>query len=398
MRTRTTRIFTAFALTAATIAVGTHYVSGATSSNETVFVPIEPCRLVDTRAAEAIGPRNTPLPENTAVTFTAWDSGDDNSTCEIPASATAVGTNTTAVGPTANSFLTLFPEGTPVPNASNLNYTAGQAPTPNSATIPLSATGKFNAINRFGTVDLIIDINGYYQPSTNIGATGPQGPVGPAGPANRITDDQIAQLQWYQDPGAATTITVGNEPTDIAFSGTNLYVTNLLDDTVSVINPTTNTIIDIIDVGNGPSAIAYNGTNLYATNAISNTVSVINPATNTVIDTVTGLSKPFGIAYDGTNMYVTNNGDDNVSVINPATNSETTTIDVGVGPQSIAYDGSNMYVTNFGDGTVSVISPGTNTVIGTIPVGNNPWGIAYDGTNIFVANISGATVSKILPL
>jgi len=86
--------------------------------------------------------------------------------------------------------------------------------------------------NYAGTVHVIIDINGYYQPSSSIGATGPQGPEGPegpegpkgdtgltgakgdtgltgpkgdpgpAGPVNRISDDQIVLLQWYQDPSA----------------------------------------------------------------------------------------------------------------------------------------------------------------------------------------------------
>ena len=77
--------------------------------------------------------------------------------------------------------------------------------------------------NYAGTVHVIIDINDYYQPSSSIGATGPQGPEGPegpegpkgdtgltgpkgdpgpAGPVNRISDDQIVLLQWYQDPGA----------------------------------------------------------------------------------------------------------------------------------------------------------------------------------------------------
>ena len=34
-----------------------------------VFTPIEPCRLVDTRAATNVGPRSTPLGANETVTF-----------------------------------------------------------------------------------------------------------------------------------------------------------------------------------------------------------------------------------------------------------------------------------------------------------------------------------------
>ena len=167
---------------------GSLVATGAGSATETVFVPVAPCRLIDTRPdvpgsePTNVGPRNTPIGENIPVTFTAWGTGDADSTCNIPISATAISTNTTIISPTAASYLTLYPAdvGSP-PNASNLNYVAGQAPTPNAVTTPLSPTGQFNVFNRYGAVHVIVDINGYYQPSTSIGATGPQGDPGPKG-------------------------------------------------------------------------------------------------------------------------------------------------------------------------------------------------------------------------
>jgi len=49
-----------------------------------------------------------------------------------------------------------------------------------------------------------------------------------------------------------------------------------------------------------------------------NFVSVIDTTTDTVIDTIPVGDQPIGIAYDPVNhrMYVTNSGDDTVSVIN----------------------------------------------------------------------------------
>ena len=63
------------------------------------------------------------------------------------------------------------------------------------------------------------------------------------------------------------------------------YVTNAVDNTVSVINTATNTVIGLISVGNYPLGIAItpDGARAYVTNAGDNTVSVINTATNTVI-------------------------------------------------------------------------------------------------------------------
>src|ERR1700754_754145 len=68
-----------------------------------VFVPITPCRLFDTRAGSGIGVRQTPL--GAGDTLTEQVTGT-NGQCTIPAQATAVAMNVTAVGPTAASFLT----------------------------------------------------------------------------------------------------------------------------------------------------------------------------------------------------------------------------------------------------------------------------------------------------
>jgi hypothetical protein len=54
---------------------------------------------------------------------------------------------------------------------------------------------------------------------------------------NRISDAQIAQLQWHQDPGAAATYPTGDGPSGVAFDGTNIWVTNEDGDTVSKVNP-----------------------------------------------------------------------------------------------------------------------------------------------------------------
>lgn len=190
-------------LAAGVAVIGSQVASGQPSVVETVFVPVTPCRLVDTRPSPDVntGPRNSPIGADEVVLFNAHDGRDADSTCEIPASALAVATNTVAVSPTAGSFLTLYPADVSNPGTSNLNFVAGQAPTPNATNVPLSADGGFNVFNAFGAVNVIIDINGYYQPSTSIGSDGPAGPqgaigeTGPAGPqGDPATDDQTLDL------------------------------------------------------------------------------------------------------------------------------------------------------------------------------------------------------------
>ena len=67
-----------------------------------------------------------------------------------------------------------------------------------------------------------------------------------------------------------------------------LYVANNGDNTVSVIDTATNTVVATIPVGAGASGVAVtpDGTKVYVTNSASNNVSVIGTATNTVVKTI----------------------------------------------------------------------------------------------------------------
>jgi len=70
--------------------------------------------------------------------------------------------NVTIVNPTSPSFLTVFPADADAPLASNLNWVAGQSPTPNAVTSDVSVDGKVSFFNNAGSVDVIADIVGYF--------------------------------------------------------------------------------------------------------------------------------------------------------------------------------------------------------------------------------------------
>ena len=127
----------------------------APGDNDTTFVPITPCRLLDTRKPPA-----TPL--GAAETRTL-DAHGTNGACTIPSDAVALSTNVTALDATAaDMFLTIWSTGVPRPDASSLNPAPGQPPTPNGVTVPLSSSGQFNVFNSAGTVNVLIDVDGYY--------------------------------------------------------------------------------------------------------------------------------------------------------------------------------------------------------------------------------------------
>ena len=158
MRTRWAAIGAAVAVAIGGTAIGIAD-AAVTSGERAIFVAITPCRLFDTRAADVVGPRATPLqPGETyqqAVTGT-------NGHCTLPADAIAVALNVTVVNGTAPSYLTLWPSDAERPLASSLNWTAGAPPIPNKVDIDLGADGSMKLFNNAGTVDVLADVVGYY--------------------------------------------------------------------------------------------------------------------------------------------------------------------------------------------------------------------------------------------
>jgi hypothetical protein len=138
----------------------THAIS---TNGGNVFVPITPCRLFDTRTGTVnVGPRATPL--GAAETYVQQVTGNNGQCVGIPADATGIAMNVTAVDATAAGYLTLFPADLgSVPNASNLNWIPGAPPTPNKVDVKLSPTGAIKLFNSAGTVNVLADVVGYYQ-------------------------------------------------------------------------------------------------------------------------------------------------------------------------------------------------------------------------------------------
>lgn len=140
---------------------GLGFVGAAVSTGErAVFIPITPCRLVDTRAGTGVLPRNTPFGPGEIYTINAH--GNNGQCVGIPADATALSLNVTSLAASTLTYFTFWPAGTAQPNASSLNPAPGQPPTPNAVITDISVGGQFNIFNEKGTVGAIIDINGYY--------------------------------------------------------------------------------------------------------------------------------------------------------------------------------------------------------------------------------------------
>jgi hypothetical protein len=69
--------------------------------------------------------------------------------------------NVTAVAPTGNTYVTVYPGGTQCPTASNLNVAAGQV-IPNMVLARLGPAGTVLMYNNTGNIDLVADVVGYF--------------------------------------------------------------------------------------------------------------------------------------------------------------------------------------------------------------------------------------------
>ena len=134
--------------------------TGATSAAVTVdttaasglqFVAVTPCRVVDTRNANA--------PELDAAS--GRDFAIPQGPCGIPTSAVAYSLNATVVPSVSLDYLTIWPSGQPRPNASTLN-SDGRIKA-NAAIVTAGVNGAISVYASNAT-QVILDIDGYFVP------------------------------------------------------------------------------------------------------------------------------------------------------------------------------------------------------------------------------------------
>jgi uncharacterized repeat protein (TIGR03803 family) len=122
------------------------------------FIPVTPCRVVDTRQTDGEfgGP---PIQGSTSRSFPI----PQNTTCNIPASATAYSLNVTVLPHTTLGYLTIWPTGESQPVVSTMNSTDGRIKA-NAAIVPAGGNGGAVSVYVTNTSDVILDIDGYFAP------------------------------------------------------------------------------------------------------------------------------------------------------------------------------------------------------------------------------------------
>jgi hypothetical protein len=159
------------------------------------YVALTPFRILDTRASTCVqcgagklAAKQTRTLQITGVT--GLKGGAD----QVPATATAVVINVTAVSSSTGGLLTIYPTGTALPRASNLNFGAGTA-TPNLVTVTLGQTSAaspnwdVNIYNPVGTLNVVADVEGYFAPAASTDPVGEFHSISPL----RVCDTRAGQ-------------------------------------------------------------------------------------------------------------------------------------------------------------------------------------------------------------
>ena len=110
----------------------------------------------------------------------------------VPSNAQAVVLNVTAISGSATTYLTVFPAGAAPPNASNLNLTPGvnQA---NLVVVAMGTGGQVGIYNSAGTINVAVDVEGYFAPASGSSVPGLFHPLAPL----RICDTRPVSVTGY---------------------------------------------------------------------------------------------------------------------------------------------------------------------------------------------------------
>jgi len=218
-----------------------------------------------------------------------------------------------------------------------------------------------------------------------------------------VTDSVTNTVSVVSDKtnSLVATIAVGSYPDGVAYdSGMGeVFVANANSNNVSVISDSTNSVTASISLGTyvAPHGVAYDQrqakvfVSSYNVQTSASVVSVISDANNTVIATTVGGNA--GIVWDsgkGEIFVADFQGGDEINAISDSNYSRVATIIVGLYPYALAYDSGKgeIFVANSGLDNITVVSDATNTVVATVPISAPPYDVAYDSgrSEIFVAD------------
>ncbi len=179
-------------------------------------------------------------------------------------------------------------------------------------------------------------------------------------------------------------IGTGFYPSRLAFSGSNLLVTNAGSGTVSVIDTVSKTVSQTINAGLGASGIAAAGNTAVVANMQAGSLSIVNLTTyNVSTVALPAGSRPREVAINAqaTKAVITTPLSNGFLILDLGKNTFTavaTGVWGGMGPGSVALNGNNVYIANQMTASVTVADLASGAVVKTFPVDPGPMALAVN--------------------
>lgn len=135
------------------------------------------------------------------------------------------------------------------------------------------------------------------------------------------------------------------------YDGANVWVTDSTNGLLHKLNAA-GAIVQSVTVGGNSNAPVFDGTNIWVPNAFDDSVTIVQPGNGSVVATIAAdatnlLSYPTAAAFDGERVLVTNQNNESVTLFKAADLSLIANIPIGVGsgPFGVCSDGVNFWVT-----------------------------------------------------
>ncbi|MBI5156915.1 MAG: hypothetical protein HZA58_02745 [Acidimicrobiia bacterium] len=153
----------------------------------------------------------------------------------------------------------------------------------------------------------------------------------------------------------------GIDPSVVAVSGDQVWVTQRADRALGRIDPATNRIVETIPLGVEPYDIEIDGTTLWVTAFEENAVLKVDSRSRTIV-TIPDIANPLGIAVGGGAIWVVEHRIGNLARIDPATAAVTDRIPMPIGstPENLVFLDEYVWVANNFGNSLSRVDTSTN--------------------------------------
>jgi YVTN family beta-propeller protein len=194
-------------------------------------------------------------------------------------------------------------------------------------------------------------------------------------------------------------LAVGVRPGPLTAGGGAIWVANLDDRTLTRIDPRNRSVVRSISLQRTPTGVAFGEGSVWVANGLLGTIQRVDPQFDSVgdpIDIGVGRSDTAAVAIGFGSVWFVS-GNSNVVRLDPVSEEITTRFFSGFAPSGIAVGGQSVWVANRGSNDVWRFSPSTNERIDDISVSPEPAAITTGAGAVWVADAGFDAVTRIDP-